>query len=169
VRLLRKLRLLAGAIIGVVILAGCGDEPGLDVRAVESYLAGSQASTFGADVEVGKADCPGDHALKEGMVLRCTLAVSDASVPYRLTLRRVRSAKVAVDVALDAVVLRAADIRDHVRGQLPKAFRKANVDCGHELLVTDVGETLDCTLSSGAQSTPLKVRVEDEDGRISIA
>ena len=76
------------------------------------------------------------------MVLSCTLAVADASVPYRLTLHRVRSEKVSVDVALDAVVLRrAADIADFVRGQLPKAFRKATVDCGHDLLVTDVGET----------------------------
>ena len=164
----RTTRLLAGAAVGVVLLAGCGEEPGLDVGAVEAYLAGSQATTFGADLEVGSASCPGGHALKEGMVLSCTLAVSDASVPYRLTLHHVRSDRVGVDVALDAVVLRAADIRNYVRAQLPKAFRKANVDCGHELVVTDVGETVDCTVSSGAQSRPVSVKVEDEDGRISI-
>jgi hypothetical protein len=168
VRLLRRLRLLAGAIIGLVVLAGCGEEPGLDVGAVESYLARSQASTFGAEIEVGTASCPGDHALEEGMELRCTLAVADASVPYRLTLRHVRSAEVSVGVALDAVVLRAADIRDYVRAQLPKAFRKATVECGQEVIVTDVGETVDCTLSSGAQTKQLTVRVEGEDGRISI-
>jgi uncharacterized protein DUF4333 len=162
-------RLLAGAALGVALVAGCGDEPGLDVAAVESYLAASQASTFGADAEVGRAHCKGDHVLEEGMEMRCTLAVADASVPYRLTLHKVHSTKVAVDVALQAVVLRSADVQDFVRDQLPKAFRDSTVDCGHQLLVTEVGETVDCTVSSGAQSKPVAVKVEDDDGRISIS
>jgi hypothetical protein len=163
-------RLAVGAVLGLLLLSGCGDKPGLDTGAVESYLASSQASTYGADAEVGEASCPGEHALREGMVLSCTLAVSDASVPYRLTLHKVRSDKVSVDVALDAVVLRSADVRDFVLGQLPKAFRKADVDCGgHDLLVTEVGKTVDCTVSSGAQTKPVVVKVEDAEGRISIA
>lgn len=153
----------------MVLVAGCGEDPGLDTAAVESYLAGSQAATFGADAQVGTASCPGHHALKEGMVLRCTLAVSDASVPYRLTLHRVHSSKVAVDVAVDAVVLRSADVQDFVQRQLPKAFAKAAVDCGADYVVTDVGEKVECTVSSGAQTQPVSVTVEDEDGRISIS
>lgn len=162
-------RLLAGGALGVVLLAGCGDDPGLDTAAVESYLAGSQAAAFGADAHVGKAHCPGHPALEEGMTLRCTLAVSDASVPYRLTLHKVHSTKVAVDVALDAVVLRSADVQDFVRAQLPKAFAGARVECGAEYVVTDVGETVECTVASGAQNKPVSVKVEDEEGRISIS
>ena len=165
----RWARLLAGAALGSVLLAGCGDDPGLDVGAVETFLASSQAATYGSDAEVGSADCPGRPALKEGMALRCTLTVSDATVPYRLTLHHVHSAKVSVDVALDAVVLRAADVRDFVRHQLPKAFSDAGVDCGGDYLVTDVGETVECTVSSGAQTRPVSVKVEDEGGGISIA
>ena len=161
--------LVAGTTLGTVLLAGCGEDPGLDVDAVETYLAGSQAATYGSDAEVGSADCPGRPALKEGMTLRCTLAVSDASVPYRLTLRHVHSAKVSVDVALEAVVLRADDVRDFVRQQLPKAFSDAGVDCGGDYLVTDVGETVKCTVSSGAQTRPVSVKVENEEGGISIA
>jgi hypothetical protein len=162
-------RLLAGGALGVVLLAGCGEDPGLDTAAVESYLAGSQAATFGADAQVGKAHCPGHPALEEGMTLRCTLAVSDASVPYRLTLHKVHSTKVTVDVALDAVVLRSADVQGFVQQQLPKAFANAAVECGADYVVTDVGETVDCTVSSGAQVKPLSVKVEDDEGRISIS
>ncbi len=165
----RWLRLPAGAALGVVLMAGCGEDPGMDKAAVESYLAGSQAATFGADAQVGKAHCAGHPALSEGMTLRCTLAVSDASVPYRLTLHKVHSTKVTVDVAMDAVVLRSADVQDFVRAQLPKAFAKAVVGCGGDYLVPDVGETVDCTVSSGAQSESVSVRVEDEDGHISIS
>jgi hypothetical protein len=165
----RRVRLLAGAALGTVLLAGCGDDPGLDLSAVESYLATSQATTYGSDADVGKAHCAGHPALKEGMTLRCTLAVSDASVPYLLTLHHVYARNVSVDVALDAVVLRAADIRDFVRKQLPKAFAKAGVDCGGDYLVTDVGKTVECTVSSGAQSHPVTVTVEDEEGHVSLA
>jgi hypothetical protein len=162
-------RLLAGGALGAVLLAGCGEDPGLDTAAVESYLAGSQAATFGAEAQVGKAHCSGHPALAEGMTLRCTLAVSDASVPYRLTLHKVHSTKVTVDVALDAVVLRSADVQGFVQQQLPKAFANAAVECGADYVVTDVGETVDCTVSAGAQVKPVSVKVEDEEGRISIS
>lgn len=161
--------LLAGAVLGSVLVTGCGDDPGLDVAALEAYLAGSQAETFGSDADVGRADCPGHPDLREGVQLRCTLAVSDASVPYRLTLHHVHSARVSVDVALQAVVLRSADVRDFVRQQLPEAFRHAGVDCGGDLLVTDVGASVTCTVSSGAQTEPVSITVDDEEGHISMS
>jgi len=161
-------RLLVGAALGTVLLSGCGEEPGLDMDAVESYLATSQAATFGSDAEVGEAACQGHPALAEGMKLHCALVVSDASVPYELTLRHVRSEKVAVDAALAAVVLRAADVGDFVRGQLPKGFRHATVGCGGDYLVAEVGETVECTVSSGAQTQTVEVTVEDEEGHVSI-
>lgn len=165
----RGVRLCGAVALGTVLLAGCGDDPGLDLSAVESYLAASQATTYGADADVGTAHCAGHPALKEGMTLRCTLAVSDASVPYRLTLHHVRARKVLVDVALDAVVLRAGDLRDFVRTQLPKAFAEAGVDCGGDYVVTDVGKTVTCTVSSGAQTRPVVVTVEDEAGHVSLS
>jgi len=164
----RWARLLAATAAGTVLLSGCGEKPGLDLSAVEAYLASSQATTYGTDADVGRAHCAGHPALKEGMTLRCTLTVSDASVPYRLTLHHVHSRKVSVDVALAAVVLRATDIQTFVRKQLPKAFAKATVDCGGDYLVTDVGETVDCTVASGAQTQQVTVTVSDEAGRIAI-
>jgi hypothetical protein len=165
----RWLRLALGCALGTFLFAGCGEEPDLDLDAVESYLAESQAATFGSEAEIGEAACKSGNALEEGMTLRCALAVSDASVPYLLTLHDVHSPEVSVDVALEAVVLRAADVGDFVRRQLPKAFRQAGVDCGGDYLVTDVGETVECTVSSGAQSQPVTVTVEDEEGHVSIS
>ncbi|HEX5088482.1 MAG TPA: hypothetical protein VFV89_11790 [Nocardioides sp.] len=164
----RGARLLVGCALGTVLLAGCGDEPALDVSAVESYLAASQATTYGAGADVGKAHCAGHPALKEGMTVRCTLDVSNTSVPYRLTLHHVHARKVAVAVALDAVVLDAGDIGDFVRTQLPKKFADAAVDCGGAYVVTDVGKTVECTVSSGAQTQSVVVTVEDAEGHVSL-
>ena len=149
-------------------LTSCGDEPGWDSSAVESYLKTSQAGNF-PGLDVGAASCPGHHALAETMTVRCTLAVADAKVPYRVRLGQAREDKVDVDVALDSVVLRSSDIQDYVRSTLPKDFRHAQVDCGHVLVLAEVGDDVECTLASGAETSPVSVTVEDEEGHISIA
>ena len=56
-----------------------------------------------------------------------------------------------------------------MRGQLPKAFAGRASTAATSLLVTDVGETVDCTVSSGAQTKPVAVQVEDEEGHVSIS
>jgi hypothetical protein len=67
-------------------------------------------------------------------------------------------------------VIRTADVRDFLRAQLPKAFAHSRVGYGDDdYVVTAVGETLACLVASGAQSTSVTVKVEDEDGRVSIA
>jgi hypothetical protein len=163
-------RIAAYAATAVVLGAGltsCGDEPGWDPAAVESYLQKSQAGSF-PGLDVGAARCPGHHALADTMTVRCTLAVADVEVPYRVRLGHAREDHVAVDVALDSVVLRSSDIQAYVRSTLPKDFRHAQVDCGHVLVLAQVGDDVDCTLASGAQTSPVSVTVEDEEGRISI-
>jgi hypothetical protein len=66
-------------------------------------------------------------------------------------------------------VIRTADVRDFLRAQ-PKAFAHSRVEYGDDdYVVTAVGETLACLVASGAQSTSVTVKVEDEDGRVSIA
>ena len=159
---------LAASLLVCLVATGCGDTPGLDTEAVEAFLLESQASTYG-DLELGAADCDGDEELKDGMTLDCSLAVSDAEVPYLVKLRDVHEEKVSADVSLDAVVLLAEEIQRYVRSTLPKDFASAQVTCGHDVIVTDVGEKLECLLASGAQTKPLSVLVEDAAGHISIA
>lgn len=151
-----------------LLLAGCGDVPGMDTGAVERFVLESQSSTYG-DLEVGPATCSGGDELREGMTVRCALTVADADVPYRVKLRDVREEKVRADVSLDGVVLLATRIQEYVRSTLPKSFASAEVTCGHEVIVTEVGAALDCLLASGAQTEPLTVTVEDAEGHVSIS
>lgn len=158
---------LLGPALALALLSGCGDEPGLDTEAVETYLVQSQRATFDG-LEVGPASCP-RKALRDGMTLPCTLTVAEASVPYEVRLRDVHEADVRVDVTLAAVVLRSADVERFVVSTLPEDFASAEAACGTDLIVTEVGDTVDCTLSAGAQTKTVAVTVEDEQGHISIA
>ena len=162
-----RLRVVCALLVGLVV-AGCGDVPGMDTGAVERFVLQSQSSTYG-DLEVGPATCAGDDELREGMTVRCTLTVADADVPYRVKLRDVRAEKVRADVALDGVVLLATRIQQYVRSTLPESFASAEVTCGHEVIVTEVGADLECLLASGAQTEPLTLTVEDAEGHVSIS
>lgn len=157
------------AAVLAVVLSGCGDEPGVDTEAVEGYLATSQAGAY-EGLEVGAPDCPADEDLREDLELACTLTVADVQVPYRVTLRDVESAEVSIEVELERVVVVTSAVQDYVRTLLSEEYAAASVACdGADLVVTDVGETLDCTLALGAEVTPLRVTVEDEAGHVSVA
>jgi len=163
----RRAAYVLGPLLATTLLAGCGDDPGLDTAAVEAYLVQSQEKTF-EGLEVGEASCP-DQALKDGMTLPCTLGVADADVPYRVRLRDVHASEVRVDVALDAVVLLGEEIEQFVVSTLPEDFSSAEVACENEVIVADVGDSVECTVSLGAQTTPVSLTVDDEEGRVSIA
>jgi hypothetical protein len=163
----RRAAYVLGPLLACTLLSGCGDDPGLDTAAVEAYLVQSQEKTF-EGLEVGEASCP-DETLKDGMTLPCTLGVADADVPYSVRLRDVHASEVQVDVALDAVVLLAEEIQRFVVSTLPKDFSSAQVACEHDVIVADVGDSVDCTVSMGAQTTPVSLTVEDEEGHVSIA
>jgi hypothetical protein len=160
----RSLALVAG---GLLVLAGCGDTPGYDAAAVESYLVTSQADTFGA-TGVDSASCPADRELAEGMQLTCTLKVSGAKLPYRVTLRNVHEPKVTVTAHPDGVLVSGAKLSSFVRSTLPKDAKGADVSCGGPFLVARVGTKVDCALVLGSQEKPLTVTVLDKAGRVSI-
>jgi hypothetical protein len=164
----RRTQYVGAALLTCLLATGCGNVPGLDTEAVETFLLQSQSSTYG-DVEIGPAKCPGSHELRNGMTLDCTVAVLDAKVPYRVRLTDVHEKKVHAAVTLDAVVVMAKQIQKYVRSTLPSDFSSAEVTCGHEVIVTEVGNSIDCVVASGAQTKPLKVTVEDAEGHISIA
>jgi hypothetical protein len=132
---------------------------------VESYLVQSQQAVLGDEV---RASCPDDLETEEGMTFRCTLKVSGAAMPYRITLTDLDAEKVTVSAAPDGVLISGVKVRDFVRTTLPKSSAAADVDCGGPFVVAEVGETLDCTLALGAQERPIKVTVKDEAGVVSV-
>jgi hypothetical protein len=164
----RSLARAAGAIVGVLLLAGCGDQPGYDHAAVESYLAKSQVDTFGASGKVGDAACPRGLELREGMTFTCKLDVSGARLPYRVRLTHVHEARVSISASPAGVVLSASRIGDFVGSTLPKTSSGAKVDCGGAFVVAKVGDTIACTLTLGSQEQPLKVTVKDDSGQLQI-
>ena len=163
-----RLRRTAAVISGLLVLAGCGDRPGYDHAAVESYLVKSQADTFGASAAINKATCPTPLALQEGMSFTCRLEVSGATLPYRVRLTHVRDARVSVSAVPDGVVLTATKLTDFVAGTLPKTAAEAEVDCGGAYVVAKVGATLPCTLTLGSQEQPIKLTVKDRSGTVTV-
>ena len=155
--------------VALLLLAGCGgDRPGYDDAAVESYLTTSQADTFGTAGDVGKATCPGDLELREGMTFVCKLEVSGAKLPYKVRLTNVHEEKVSISAAPDGVLVSGTRLNNYVRGTLPKASEAAKVDCGGAFFVADVGESLPCTMTLGSQEKSIKITVKDDTGRVSI-
>ena len=161
------LPLIASALL---VIAGCGDRPGYDDAAVESYLVKSQADQFGAAGDKARAACPDDRELREGMTLSCTLTVSGAKLAYRVTLTNVDDEqRVNIAARPDGVLVSGAKLRSYVRSTLPRTSVGANVDCGAPYVVVDVGASVDCTLTLGSQEKPIKVKVLDKVGRVSIS
>ena len=158
--------LLAG---GLLLLAGCGESPGYDDAAVESYLVKSQSSLFGVAGDKARATCSDDRDLREGMTVACTLTVSGAKLPYRVKLTHVHDKRVTLVARPDGVLVSGAKIRAYVRSTLPDTSAGANVDCGGPFVVVDVGKSVDCTLTLGSQEKPITVKVLDEVGRVSVS
>jgi hypothetical protein len=159
---------LALAAAGLLLLAGCGDSPGYDDATVGAYLVKSQAATF-PTAEITKASCPKDRDLREGMTITCTLFVSGASLPYRVKLTHVHSGRVTITAHTDGVLFSRSKLRDFVRTTLPRTASGADVNCsGGAFLVAHVGSSLNCTLTLGSQEKPMKVKVLDDSGRVSI-
>jgi hypothetical protein len=67
------------------------------------------------------------------------------------------------------VVLLGKEIERFVVSTLPKDFSSAQVTCEHDVIVAEVGDTVECTVSSGVQTAPVALVVEDEEGHVSIA
>ena len=161
-------RVVALAAAALLLLAGCGESPGYDAGAVEAYLAKSQAATFAPTGHVGRATCPSGLALREGMTFTCTLAVSGSRLPYRVRLTHVHG-DVSVSAVPKGVLVSGTKMRAFVRSTLPRQAHAADVDCGGPFVVAPVGSSIDCTLVLGSQTRPVKVKVLDAAGRVSIA
>lgn len=158
----------AATAAGLLLLGACGDRPGYESSAVEGYLAHAQSGAFGPTGRVGKATCPGDLELKEGMSFRCTLDVSGTAVPYRVRLTHVHAKKVSIKASPDGVVVPELAVQAFVRTTLPKSSAAAGVDCGKSFIVAKVGQTLACKLTLGPQERDIKVTVKDERGTIAV-
>jgi hypothetical protein len=137
----------------LALVAGCGDRPGYDASAVESYLVHMHDAPFAEGID--KASCPAHQDVSEGMTLRCTLTVSGSKVPYRVRLT-------------DGIVLSRDKLRTVIALSLPKGAARPAVDCGGSYMVAKVGQSLKCMATLGSQVSTFTVKVKDATGRVSV-
>jgi hypothetical protein len=165
---MRRLRWAAALVGGTMLVAGCGDTPRYQARAVEAYLVTSQRPAFSGGAQVEKAKCPADLELREGMSFVCTLTVSGAELPYRVRLTQVHAPRsLTVRARPDGVLFSKDRVTEFVAKKLPRSAQGSVVDCGGEYFVAKVGSTVDCMLRLGSQHDPLELKVLDEAGRLS--
>ena len=164
---MRTARALAVAAAGVLLLAGCGDAPGYDHKAVEGYLVSTQSTALGG-AEVTGATCPTHHALSEGMTLTCTVDVSGAKLPYRVRLTHVHARHVSVSATPAGVLVDGSKLVAYVQTTVPKTAKGALVTCGGRYVVAKVGETLTCTMTLGSQQRQVDLKVLDKSGTVSL-
>jgi hypothetical protein len=150
----------------LALVAGCGDRPGYDASAVESYLVHMHDAPFAEGID--KASCPAHQDVSEGMTLRCTLTVSGSKVPYRVRLTNVHDDPVTVSAVPDGVVLSRDKLRAVIGLSLPKGAARPAVDCGGSYMVAKVGQSLKCKATLGSQVSTFTVKVKDATGRVSV-
>ena len=150
----------------LLLLAGCGDRPGYDASAVESYLVHMHGAPFSDGID--KASCPSHHDVSEGMTVRCTLTVSGSKIPYRVRLTNVHDDPVTVSAEPDGVVLSRDKLRAVIGLSLPKGAARPAVDCGGSYMVAKVGQSLKCKATLGSQVSTFTVKVKDATGRVSV-
>jgi hypothetical protein len=155
--------------VGLLVLTGCGDRPGYDSSAVEKYLVSSQAWRFDG-TDISAASCPRHRDLTEGMKVTCTVTVAKSKVPFTVRLTHVHADKVHVSAAPAGVVIPGSRLTQTVTQTLPADSRAAKVDCGTAAyVVARVGQTVDCKLVLGSQTTAIKVTVKDRTGTVSVS
>jgi hypothetical protein len=150
----------------LLLLAGCGDRPGYDPSAVESYLVHQHGGAFPDGIE--RASCPAHRDLHEGMTVRCTVTVSGSKIPYLVRLTHVHDDAVRVSAHPDGVVLSREKLRAVIGLSWEKGAARPAVDCGGPYMVAKVGQSLTCKATLGSQVRTFTVQVKDATGRVSV-
>jgi hypothetical protein len=144
-----------------------GDSGGPDLSEVESRLLAEQKAES-PDLVVEDATCPDDVTIEKGATFECTVSIEGIEAPYTVTVTENDSeaetasfhfepAKAIIDVSI---------IVDFIQG---KVSGSGTVDCGDEkVVIADVGDTIDCTVSDGNDSFDAGMVVKDLDGTVAF-
>lgn len=157
------------ATLGVALLLGAGCSAsiqvgGYDAADLEDQLVEEQKEAS-PDLEVGAAVCPEDiDDVEEGDSFECTVEIEGTEAPYTVTLTDEDEG--TLDFKPAKAIIDVSKIVEFLRGNLNTQFADADVECGDEaVLVTEVGDTIDCTVSdeTGSETVPMVVKNIDGD------
>ena len=114
-----------------------------------------------------KVECPGRVKGQKGTTFKCTAFVEDLTIPFDVTLDNSSGTKATFKPAKAVLLVQKMDQNIATEFKNQKGADVQSVDCGNaKIMVRDVNDTFDCTLSSGGQSYPGHVTVKDLDGNV---
>jgi hypothetical protein len=169
-----KPRIVLALIASLLALGACsasieiGEET--DLSELEAKMVEEQQKKT-PDIEVGEATCPEDVDLEVGARFECTLTVGGVEAPYEVTMEEddpdadvgsfhFEPAQPILDMQL---------VEDFVASRLNRRSQGATVECGTQrVVVAEVGDALECTVSKGDRSTTVKAYVKDKEGTVSF-
>jgi hypothetical protein len=140
----------------------------VDTREVEQLLVAAQKRAS-PDLNVGAASCPEQVPVTDGASFQCTVLVEGVVAPYTVTLVNVNAQNRTgrFDLRPAKAIVLVPKVAEYVKSVATDPT--ARVDCGTaRVLILDTGATLDCQLTDSRGPHPVRVRVEDEHGRVSV-
>src|SRR5687768_3055273 len=121
------------AVAGAIVLAACGEGR----RGVEGQIAGELGRQLG--VKAKGVRCPAGAMPKV-----CVATIGTAEIPVRVS-----DGEGGVVWEVDGFVIATAPLEIEIGIELDDLGIEAEVDCGAEYRVTEVGERIGCELSIG--------------------
>lgn len=120
---------------------------------------------------VGAARCERLTRAPVGVsVLRCTVPVADATVPYRARLTMSKTGAATFSVAATRVPIDTRVLAGFVRDVLePEARAEAAIDCGpRRVVVVDPGDVVSCTARLAGERQRFRFTVTDLQGSVEM-
>lgn len=145
-------------------------EGGVDFSELEDRLVEEQ-KTKSPNLDVGAATCPEDVAVENGATFQCTVVVEGVDAPYKITMSDVDedAENAYFDIKPAKPIIDVSKVVGFLESQLTSDRAGATVDCGDEaVIVTEIGSTIDCTVSDGGESEKVAVLVKDLQGTITL-
>jgi hypothetical protein len=158
---------LALAALAGVALVGCSTTTTLDRDKLHSFI--ENELLLEDDVEVTDADCPEVEDPEEGQSFECTAKVDGQDVRIGVTVTDAEEG--VVDIASLDAILKIATLEATIADDMTQESGfEVFVECSDEnFLVAEVGSTLTCEASDGAdQTASVAVTVEDATGNVTF-
>jgi hypothetical protein len=158
-----------GASVLFLLLASCSGAE-VDITEVENKLVEEQEKVS-PDLEVGEASCPDDVDPEEGSTFECTVDVEGVDAPYKVTITSIdeEGGSARFDFEPAKPIIDVSKVVDFIHSQVNESAGDVEVDCGSEaVIVSEVGGTIDCTISDGTTTEDVPIEVKDLEGTVAI-
>ncbi len=152
-------KLIAAVLAGTVVVAGCAEDPKLDVAALEGSISEALLPAV-----VDGVKCP-RPLLNEAQTVVCEGAIGGVAIEIEATIEPDADPLVAVEV--DAPLLDVAVVAAEAGARLSKDLDTVvEVECPPPVVVIQIGAAIACTVTDADTgiNRPLTIRLTDTGG-----